>query len=180
MVPLSRYISTLPAPKVDAHLKNPRRQQAIGKSKGGLTTKIITLTDKAGKLARFVLKPGNAAEVPELPGILDDVPTVETRELLADKAYDSDHVREVLTSLDIIPTIPPRKNRKDDISYNEQSYKGRHIIENSFVDVKQFRGIATRYCKLAVTYEGLLSLVAWFLGTKENQREISKFLLPQE
>ncbi len=123
-----------------------------------------------------MLKPGNAAEVPELPGILSDVPTEETKELLADKAYDSNHVREILISMDIIPTIPPRKNRKEDFPYNEQSYKARHVVENTFVDVKQFRGLDTRYCKLAATYEGLLNLVAWFLGTKENQRGVSKYL----
>lgn len=147
----------------------------MGRSKGGLTTKVIALTDKTGKWVRFVLKPGNAAEVSELPGILDDVPTQKTKELLGDKAYDSNPVRECLASLGIIATIPSKANRKVAIPHDTESYKGRHTIENTFLDAKQFRGLATRYCKLASMFEGMLSLVAWFLGTKKVQRGVSGY-----
>ena len=142
---------------------------------GGLTTKIIALTDRAGKFVKFKLKPGNAAEVSELPTLLSDAALTETRELLADKAYDSDAVRRLLASKGIIATIPPRSNRRLKPFYDQKSYKARHLVENGFVDVKQFRGIATRYCKLLAMYEGLWCLVAWFTGTRATRRGPSPY-----
>lgn len=94
---------------------------------------------------------------------------------MADKAYDSDAVRKLLASMGIIATIPPRSNRKCPAWYDAQSYKARHLVENGFVDVKQFRGIATRYCKLLAMYEGLWCLVAWFTGTRPTRRGPSKY-----
>ena len=147
----------------------------MGIRRGGLTTKIMALTDKAGKFARFVLPPGNAAEVSELPGIRDDVPTEKTSELLGDKAYDSNPVRKCLASLGIIATSPPKANRKVAIPYDTESYQGRHTVENTCLDAKQFRGMATRYGKRATMFQGMLSLVAWFLGTKAVQRGVSPY-----
>ena len=149
--------------------------QAIGRSRGGLTTKVIALTDRAGRFVKFKLKPGNAAEVSELPTLLDDAADAETSELLADKAYDSNAVRLLLASLGIIPTIPPRSNRREPVYYDVWSYKARHLVENAFADVKQFRGIATRYCKLEATFAGMLDLVCWFVGTKRTRRGESQY-----
>jgi len=131
---------------------------------------VLVLTDRAGRFVRFRLKPGNAAEVTELGPLLDGVPMGETSELLGDKAYDSDAVRAFLASVGIIATIPPRSNRRDPAPYDAASYRARHLVENAFADVKHFRGIATRYHKLAETYAGLLSLVAWFCGTRATRR----------
>lgn len=72
--------------------------------------------------------------------------------------------------MEIIATIPPKSNRRNPPWYDAQSYKARHLVENAFVDAKQFRGIATRYCKLLAMYEGLLCLVAWFTGTRSTRR----------
>ena len=63
-------------------------RQAIGRSRGGLTTKLMAMVDKTGRLVRFTLRPGNTAEAPELPTLL-------TNELIADKAYDSDRLLAV-------------------------------------------------------------------------------------
>lgn len=133
------------------------------------------MTDRAGRFVRFKLKPGNAAESTELEPLLSDVPLTKTKELLGDKAYDTNAIREFLASAEIIATIPSKSNRKLDIPYNKESYKARHLVENTFLDAKQFRGIATRYCKLRIMFEGLLELVAWFLSTKEAQRGISPY-----
>ena len=76
----------------------------------------------------------------------------------------------LLASQGIIATIPPKSNRRVQHHYDALSYKARHLVENAFVDAKQFRGIATRYCKLAAMYEGLLCLVAWFTGTRSTRR----------
>ena len=80
-------------------------RQAIGRSRGGLTTKLMAVVDKAGRLVRFTIRPGNAAEAPELTTLLDGV---LTGELIADKAYDSDPIRLALASGGIVATIPPR------------------------------------------------------------------------
>ena len=134
------------------------------------------MTDKRGRVIRFTLQPGHVAESTEFASLLSDVPLTETRELLADKAYDSRAVRELLASKDIIATVPTRSHRVEAMPYDRQSYKGRHLIANAFRDAKQFRGIATRYCKRAATFEGLLHLVIWFLGTQEAQRGPSPYL----
>ena len=94
-----------------------------------------------------------------------------TRELLGDKAYDSYAVRRWLAAWNIRATVPGRSNRKEPVCFDGESYRRRHRIENTFSDPKQFRGIACRYAELAVSYAGMVSLVAWFLGTKPNQRQ---------
>lgn len=81
----------------------------------------------------------------------------------------------LLASLEIIATIPSKSNRREPVYHDKQSYKARHMVENAFVDAKQFRGIATRYCKLLAMYEGLLCLVAWFTGTRSIRRGPSKY-----
>lgn len=122
-------------------------------------------------MVQFLLRPGNVAEVKELPTLLDGVPLNETRELLGDKAYDSNAVRDLLASRDIAATIPSKANRKEPIWFDEGSYQGRHLVENTFSALKQFRGIACRYAKLADSYAGMVNLVSWFLGTKRRQRQ---------
>lgn len=109
--------------------------------------------------------------------LLDDAPIAETSELLGDKAYDSDAFRAFLASAGIIATIPPKSNRRETLRFSAESYRARHLIENAFADVKQFRGIATRYHKLAETYAGLLSLAAWFCGTRETRRRASPYTI---
>ena len=100
-------------------------------------------------MVQFLLRPGNVAEGKELPTLLAGVPLNDTRELLGDKAYDSNAVRALLASLDIAATIPSKANRKEPIWFDQGSYQGRHLVENAFRARKQFRGIACRYAKLA-------------------------------
>lgn len=106
-----------------------------------------------------------------MPDLLASIPLTEIRELLGDKAYDSDGLRRWLAAWNIRATIPGRSHRKEPVEFDPASYQRRHRIENAFSDLKQFRGIACRYAKLAASYAGMVSLVAWFLGTKPNQRQ---------
>lgn len=147
-----------------------RDLQAIGRSRGGVTTKITVLTDRQGRFARFSLRPGNAYEGRELIPLLEGVPTPDR--LLADKAYDSAAIRFFLEEGGTEPVIPPQRDPKRKITpeCDMEAYKARHLVENAFADLKQFRGIATRYCKLAETFSELLSLVFWHLNTKEGRR----------
>ena len=127
----------------------------------------MALVDRTGKLVKFTLHPGNAAENLELPTLLGGV---QTDELIADRAYDSNAIRELLTSQGIVATIPPRSNRVVQYEYDKASYRTRHLVENLFVDLKHFRSIATRYCKLGVCYSSFISLARWVIDTRPTSR----------
>ena len=150
--------------------------QAIGKTKGGLNTNLLALADENGKLVRFSLLPGNAFEAHHLEKLLEGLDVSQIEELLGDKAYDTNAVREMLAEIEIEITISSKSNRVSPIPYDHYSYKGRHLIENLFVDIKHFRGISTRYHKLAETFCAGLHLVTWFLRTRGRKGRSSKYL----
>ncbi len=93
----------------------------------------MALVDREGRLLGFSLHAGNAAENPVLPELLDGV---QTEELIADKAYDTNPIRALLSSEGIVATIPSRKLRRQPIPYDEQSYRTCHLVENLFADLK--------------------------------------------
>lgn len=80
--------------------------------------------------------------------------------MLADKGYDSDDVRIGLLLKRILPVIPPKANRKETIADNFLTYNDRNHVERMFNKLKQFRRIATRYDKTAVSFLGFLALAA--------------------
>ena len=80
--------------------------------------------------------------------------------MLADKGYDGDDVRSALLLRNILPVIPPKANRKEPISCDFKAYKDRNRIERMFNRLKQFRRIATRYDKTALSFIGFLCLAA--------------------
>jgi len=88
------------------------------------------------------------------------------RYLLGDKGYDANALRKRLREQKIVPVIPGRSNRKRAIQYDKDRYKDRHLIENTFCRLKDFRKIATRYDKLAGNFMSavaLATLVAFWL-----------------
>ncbi len=123
----------------------------------------MAMVDKTGRLVRFTIRPGNAAEAPELPTLLDGV---LTGELIADKAHDSDPIRLALASGGIAATIPPRVQHW----YDPIRYRTRHLVENYFCDIKQFRAVATRYNKLADSYCAMVNLASWIIETRSTRR----------
>lgn len=96
--------------------------------------------------------------------------------MLADKAYDSRRIRDALGDAGIKAVIPPRSSHADPPHCDMDAYKARHLVENAFADLKQFRGVATRYCKLAVTYGELLSLCCFVVNTRATRRGPSPYL----
>jgi transposase len=81
--------------------------------------------------------------------------------LLADKAYDADErVIDLLQAAGKTAVIPPKANRKVHRDYDRETYKARHLIENFFADLKQYRAIATRYDKTARNFLAAVYLVA--------------------
>ena len=86
--------------------------------------------------------------------------------MLADRAFDADWLRNALAERGIAPVIPPRKNRKHPADYDEEMYKWRHLIENFFQKIKDYRAIATRYCKTDSSFAAFISLAATVLWLK--------------
>jgi len=72
--------------------------------------------------------------------------------LLADKGYDTDAILEQAKNQGMEPVIPPKKNRKIQREYDEELYKLRHLVENAFLHLKRWRGIATRYAKNTASF----------------------------
>jgi transposase len=88
------------------------------------------------------------------------LPGIKPRLVLADKGYDSDDFRQALLLRGILPVIPPRSNRIEPIACDYRRYKDRNRIERLFNRIKQFRRIATRYDKTALSFLGFLHLAA--------------------
>ena len=72
--------------------------------------------------------------------------------LLADKGYDTDAILEQAKTQGMEPVIPPKKNRRIQREYDEELYKLRHLVENAFLHLKRWRGIATRYAKNSASF----------------------------
>ena len=122
---------------------------AIGRSKGGLSTKINATVDALGNPTRFCLTPGQACDLDGSDVLL---PPLEAMTILADKGYDADErVIEPLRTAGKEVVIPPKRNRKEPRGYDHELYKARHLIENFFCRLKQYRAIAPRYDKTART-----------------------------
>ena len=143
--------------------KRGTQNQAIGRSRGGLTTKILALVDALGNLIRFILMPGQRHDVVDAEKLLDDL---DYEGVIADKAFDSDNLRQRISGDGAGAVIPPRKNRKEKPEYDGDIYKWRHLVENYFCKIKEFRRIATRYDKTDSSYTGFLNLVATVLLTR--------------
>ena len=144
--------STAPA------LKKSGQNEAIGRSKGGLSTKIHALVDALGNPLAFMLTPGQAHD---LEGADTLLPQMAADTLLADKAFDADkRVIEPLRAAGKTAVIPPKSNRKIQRDYDKEAYKARHLIENFFCKLKQFRAIATRYDKTARNFLAAIHLAA--------------------
>jgi transposase len=78
--------------------------------------------------------------------------------MLADNAFNPNWLRLDLDARGTLPIIPPRKNRKQPIQIDAEMYKWRHLVENYFAKIKEFRGIATRYDKTADSFRANINL----------------------
>lgn len=104
------------------------------------------------------LSEGQASDLDGADALLSDV---EADVVIADKGYDAEaRVIEPLQARGITVVIPPRCNRKEQRDYDKELYKARHLIENFFAKLKQYRGIATRYDKLAQTFLASIYMAA--------------------
>ena len=140
-----------------------RDNQAIGRSCGGLSTKIHATCDALGNPTGFHLTPGQDHDLDGADALMDHLTQAESA--LADKAYDADErMRKTLEEKGSQAVIPPKKNRLEPPDYDRDLYQARHLIENFFAKLKQYRAIATRYDKTSQNFLGaiyLASSVIW-------------------
>ena len=123
-----------------------------------MSTKIHTLVDALGNPVSFFLTGGEAHD---LVGADHLLPEMKAKMLIADKAFDADkRVLEPLAAAGKTAVIPPRANRREHRRFDRHIYKERHLIENFFAKLKQFRAIATRYDKTARNFLGAIYLAA--------------------
>lgn len=101
-------------------------------------------------------------------GQINDAPMAELllqalpkgTDLLADKGYDADWIRELIEDQDCTPVIPPKSNRIDDLPFSRRKYRKRNLVERCINKLKQFRHIATRYDRKASAYLAFAKLAA--------------------
>ena len=129
----------------------------MGRSRGGLTTKIHLLVDGAGKPLRFLLTPGQSADISSAPALIEGV---KAKGVIADKGYDSRAFRDMIRSKRMRVVIPSTRSRKRAIPYNRAAYRERNLVERCFNKLKHFRRVATRYDRLDCHYLSLLYLAA--------------------
>ena len=132
-------------------------EQKLGKTKGGRNTKVSAVVNERGKAVGLVLVPGNEHDSKSARQTLGEV---DGATVLADKAYDSNHLRKHIEEGGGIPNIVPMKSRKAPVPYDKELGKKRGIVENFFCRLKSYRRVATRYDKLAETYMGFVTLSA--------------------
>ena len=123
----------------------------------------MALVDALGNLVRFALMPGQRNDMmgvrPLIDGLAFDA-------LLADKAFDANWLRADLAERGAQAVIPPRKHRKTQIDHDAEMYKWRHLVENYFAKIKEFRGIATRYDKTDVSFRANINLTASLIACR--------------
>lgn len=124
---------------------------------------MVALVDALGNLVRFVLQPGQQHDSVGVAPLLENL---DFQTLLADKAFDSNALRADLEERGAIAVIPPKANRATSIPCDFEMYKWRHLVENFFCKIKQFRRIATRYDKTDTSFSATIYLVGVVLATR--------------
>ena len=128
-----------------------------------MTTKIVALVDALGNLVRFVLLPGQRHDSVGVAPLLTEL---DLAALLADKAFDNDTIRADLEDRGAVAVIPPKAKRATTILCDYEMYKSRHLVENFFCKLKNFRRIATRYDKTDESFKAMIHLVGIVLETQ--------------
>jgi transposase len=134
--------------------------EALGRSRGGFSTKIHVACDGLGKPVKIILTPGQNHDVTQGPALIADS---DAKKKIADKAYDSDQFIVEIESTGAEAVIPPRSNRTEERSYDKEAYKGRKVVERFINVIKQCRRVATRYEKTARNFLGFVQLASIFV-----------------
>nr|WP_256098593.1 IS5 family transposase [Streptomyces agglomeratus] len=195
--------STVPTSTPPAHVKRGRRRgrtgrsgpladaPGLGRSRGGLTTKVHLAVDGRGLPLSIVLTPGNVNDATAFGQVLDGIrvpradtgrPRTTPTRVLGDKAYSSRAIRHLLRRRGIAVTIPERRDQAANRrrrgrfggrppAFDKEIYRDRNVVERCFARLKQFRAIATRFDKLADRYRAGVVLASLILWLREPVRD---------
>ncbi len=130
----------------------------MGRSRGGLTTKIHALVDANGLPVALKLTEGQAHDGRSAEGMLEGLTAGQV--LLADRAYDSDQLRQTMAARGAWANVKPLARRIDKPAFSSFLYRYRNLVERFFNKLKHFRAVATRYEKHAANYLALVKLAA--------------------
>ncbi len=123
--------------------------QALGRSRGGFSTKIHIAVDALGNPLRLILTAGQEADVGQGAALIKDF---EAQAVLADKGYDSDELVTTSTAHRAQAVLPPRSNRTVQREYDRHLYRERHLVECFINKIKHYRRVFSRFDKLAKNY----------------------------
>ena len=121
-----------------------RRQSGYVQNKRGLNTKLHLAVDANGMPVRILITEGTRADCKEAVHLIEGI---SAQVMLADRGYDTNDILAYAVSAGMETVIPPKKNRREQREYDKYLYKLRHLVENCFLILKRWRGIATRYAK---------------------------------
>ena len=139
----------------------------MGRSRGGLTTKIHMLAAGARTAVDFCLSPSQDHDAPWGRELLRRQGPVQLRlGLVADRAYEGDETRQLALALGYEPVIPPKTNRTKPWPYNRDIYKRRNEVERLFRRLKGYRRVYTRYDKLDIIFVAFITLALIHDGLK--------------
>ncbi|WP_141686920.1 IS5 family transposase [Bradyrhizobium sp. LMTR 3] len=143
-----------------AGAKKGSEDQALGRSRGGLSTKIHLAVRGLGCPVRFTLTAGQKGDAPQAAALLEGLPA---EVVMADAAYDADHLRQAIAAKGALAVIPNNPSRALKYPLDKHLYAQRHLVECCFSKLKQFRRVATRYEKTARNYRAVVTLAAIIL-----------------
>ena len=135
-------------------------RQALGRSRGGFTTKLHAVVTERGELVRYVVTGGEVADITPARGLVRH----RSFAVVADRAYDSDAFLAHVQELGARAVIPSRRNRREPPELNRAVYTFRNVGERWFGRIKVFRRVATRYEKTAISYLGVIAAAAWLVA----------------
>ena len=139
-----------------------QESQAIGKSRADNTTKIHLAVDGYGLPVEFEITGGEVNDCSAAPDLIARLP--DAKAIVADKDYDSECIREQITKKGALAVIPRKRNSlKGNADMEWGLYRYRHLVENAFARLKQYRAIATRYDKLKRNYESMVAMACGYL-----------------
>jgi transposase len=151
-------------PCVGSGRKRGQHNQALGRSRGGFSTKIHLKTDLDGDYLAFELSGGEKGDAPQFPVLLDLGPDIEPRAVIGDKGYDSNANRSIARQRGIAPVIPHKSNARIRPTFFPKAlYKARARIEQAVGKLKRFKRVALRCEKTARNFLSFVQLSAGFI-----------------
>ncbi|HBD7315635.1 TPA: IS5 family transposase, partial [Legionella pneumophila] len=135
------------------YIKDGNDAHALGRSKGGFTTKIHALVDGLGNPIKFILTGGHRNDITQAAELLQEQ---HDTVVLADKGYDSQALIDTLEEQGCSAVIPSRKSAKKPRKIDTEQYKERFLIETFFSKIKHFRRIFSRFDKTTSAFAGFL------------------------